>query len=75
MIFKIPLGTRVDFFEICKQFGDVPAERFASSGLVTIPIALCCPATVAAPLCMVCVWAVLPYCSPARFINSWLLRH
>jgi hypothetical protein len=27
MLFKIPLGTRMDFFEICKQFGDAPAEK------------------------------------------------
>lgn len=46
----------MDLFEICKQVGDAPAERFASSVLVTIPIArTLVPATVAAPLCMVCM--------------------
>ena len=31
LFFKIPIGTRKNFFEICKQFGHASAEGFASS--------------------------------------------
>jgi hypothetical protein len=30
LLFKIPMGTPKDFFEVCRQFG----QRFASPGLV-----------------------------------------
>jgi hypothetical protein len=34
LLFKIPMGTRKDFFEIFKQFGHVPSESFASPALL-----------------------------------------
>ena len=30
LLFKIPLGTRKDFFEVCGLFGQAPSKRFAS---------------------------------------------
>jgi len=30
------MGTRKDFFEICRQFGVAPSKRFASPGLQVI---------------------------------------
>jgi len=39
-LFKIPTGTRKNFFEICRQFGNAPSKMFASpvlSLLVSLP--------------------------------------
>jgi hypothetical protein len=33
LLFKIPMGTRMDFFEIYRQFGHAPSKRFASPAL------------------------------------------
>ena len=33
MFYKIPMGTRKNFFEIYRKFGHVPCKRFASSVL------------------------------------------
>ena len=35
LLFKIPMGTRKDFFEIYKQFGLVPSKWFTSPVTVT----------------------------------------
>jgi hypothetical protein len=33
LLFKIPMGTRKNFFEICGQFGALALKQFASPGL------------------------------------------
>jgi hypothetical protein len=33
LFFKIPMGTRMSFFEICRQFGQAPSESLASPAL------------------------------------------
>ena len=33
LLFKIPIGTRKNFFETFKQFGHVPSGSFASPAL------------------------------------------
>ena len=33
LIFKIPIGTRKDFFEVYGQYGQAPSRRFASPAL------------------------------------------
>ena len=33
LLYKIPIGTRKDFLEVYRQFGQAPSKRFASPGL------------------------------------------
>ena len=33
LLFQIPMGTRKDFFEIYRQFGQAPSKRFGSPAL------------------------------------------
>jgi hypothetical protein len=33
LLFKIPMDTRKDFSEICRQFGHAPSKMFASAAL------------------------------------------
>jgi hypothetical protein len=39
LLFKIPMGTRTDFFRICRKFGHMPLKRFpAFSSVFSITI-------------------------------------
>jgi hypothetical protein len=33
LLFKIPVGTQKNFFEIYRKFGNTPSKTFASPGL------------------------------------------
>jgi hypothetical protein len=41
LLFKLPIGTRKDFFEVCRQSGHASSKRFASPGLVAAYIGTC----------------------------------
>ena len=40
-LFRHPIGTRKDFFEVCRQFGHASSKKFASPGLVAEYIGTC----------------------------------
>jgi hypothetical protein len=42
LLFKIPTGTRKDFFEIYRQFGHAPSKDFTSPALGKVPHANFC---------------------------------